>query len=103
MSTFNTIHIFGFGVVQVIGKDFNIKVPASSVQTDVDACINNVWSTKPIDNTSTQDYHAINVFNGLFCDWKSKIKEEKGFRSQYKDLDASLFEALAQAVINLPK
>ena len=103
MSTFNTIHIFGFGVVQVIGKDFNIQAPIFSVQSQANACIDNLWSTKPSDNTSTKQYHAINVFDNMFADWQSKIKGEKGFRTEYKDLDASLFEALAQAVISLPK
>jgi len=102
MSVFNTIHIFGFGVVQVIGKNFNVQAPISSVQSQADACIDNVWSKVPSPPIQKQ-YHAINVFNDMFADWQSKIKGEKGFRTEYKDLDASLFDALAQAVISLPK
>ena len=103
MATFNTIHIFGFGVVQVIGNNLNIQVPISSVQSEANACIDNVWSTKPSGNNTTKEYHAINVFDNMFADWQSKIKDEEGFRTKYTELDASLFEALAQAVISLPK
>jgi len=100
MSTFNTIHIFGFGVVQVIGKDFNIQVPITEVQTEANACIDNVWSAKPLTNTSTKEYHAINIFNGMFADWQSKIKGEKGYRANSGELDFRIFENLVTAVKN---
>lgn len=100
MATFNTIHIFGFGVVQVIGKDLNVQCPITSVQAQADACINEVWFTKPNDYVGTKDYHAINIFNTMFADWKPKTKGEIPFRLKYNELNNSLFEALAQAVIN---
>lgn len=100
MSTFNTIHIFGFGVVQVIGKDFNVQTKIANVQAQADACINEVWSKKPANSTGTKEYHAINIFNDMFADWQPKNKGEKGFRTKYDQLDSSLFESLANAVIN---
>jgi len=99
MSTFNTIHIFGFGVVQVIGKDFNVQTAISNVQVQADACIDNVWSKKPADNTSTKEYHAINVFNNMFADWQPKVNVEKGFRTKYDQLNSSLFDALANSIM----
>ena len=99
-SKFNTIHIFGFGTVQVIGKDLNVQTSITNVQTQVNACIDNVWSKKPEDSTITKDYHAVNIFSGMFADWQTKIKGEKGFRTKYEDLDDSLFQTLAQAVID---
>jgi len=101
MSTFNTIHIFGFGVVQVIGKDFNVQTAISNVQVQADACIDNVWSKKPSGNNTTKEYHAINVFDDAFADWQPKIKDEVGFRTKYEELDATLFNALAESVINI--
>lgn len=93
---YSTIFIFNFGVVQVIGKNFNIQTAISNVQSEVDACINNVWLKVP---TSIQkDYHSINIFNNLFANWNTRIKDEEGFRVDYKDLDASLFEALVTSV-----
>lgn len=100
MSTFNTIHIFGFGVVQIIGKDFNMQTPVNEIQAEVDAVVDNVWSTKPTENTGTKEYHAINIFNTMFSDWQPKIKGEKGFRTNYDQLDDTLIHALIMAVIN---
>jgi hypothetical protein len=99
-SKFNTIHIFGFGTVQVIGNDFNIQSPIADVQSQANACVDNVWSTKPADNTTTKQYHAINIFSGMFSDWQAKIKDEEGFRTQYSELNDALFQTLAQAVID---
>lgn len=100
MSTFNTIHIFGFGLVQVIGKDFNHQVKISQVQNEANACIDNVWAQVPSPPITNQ-YHAINIFNGMFADWQSKVKGEKGFRTKYDLLDSTLFDALAEAVIQI--
>ena len=100
MAKFNTIHIFGFGVVQVIGKDLNVQCPITSVQSQADACINEVWFTKPTDYVGTKDYHAINIFSTMFADWKPKTKGETPFRLKYNEINNSLFEALAQAVID---
>lgn len=99
--TYSTIHIFGFGIVQVIGKNFNYQVKTSQVQTQADACINEVYSKKPTDSTTTNQYHAINIFNESFADWMSGLKIEKGFRINYSDLNSQVFETLAQDVIAL--
>jgi hypothetical protein len=97
--TFNTIHIFGFGNVQVIGKDFNHQVKISDVQSEVDACVTMVYSKKPTESTTPNTYHAINIFNDMFADWLSNVKGEKGFRVKYSDLDSQVIEALVEAVI----
>ena len=94
---FNTIHIFGFGTAQAIKKDENVQTPVTTVQALVDACVANVWSKKPADFTGTQDYHAINVFEGLHCSWLGKGKDDN-FRLDYSELDATLFNNLATAV-----
>jgi hypothetical protein len=96
---YNTLHIFGFGVVQVIGDGFNYQVEASLVQMDLDPCINNVYDNKPIGSTTPKTYHAINVFNELFADWLAKEEGQESFRVEYSNLDPTLFNALASAVI----
>jgi hypothetical protein len=93
---YSTIHIFNFGVIQVIGKNFNIQTAISNVQSEVDACIDDIWSKVP--TNIQKDYHSINVFNNVFASWNTRIKGEEGFRVGYKDLDASLFEALVTSV-----
>lgn len=98
-NTYNTIHIFGFGVVQVIGDGFNHQVDASLVQLELAPCVANVYDNKPIGNNTTNTYHAINVFNNMFADWLPREKDEDGFRVPFSSLDPTLFEALALAVI----
>jgi len=42
MAQFNTLHIFGYGESQLIGDNFNYKVPTSSLTTAqavVDKCL----------------------------------------------------------------
>lgn len=95
----NTIHIFGFGTVQVISDTQNVQAPISAVQADVDAVVDNVWSKKPADYTGQKTYHAINNFNELFSDWLPKEDGVKSFRVQAADLDQALLDALAAAVL----
>lgn len=99
---FNTIHIFGFGIVQVITETLNVQANISLVQAQADACIDNVWANKPTDYTGTKSYHAINTFYDMFSDWQPNVQGEQGYRVEYANLDSSLFEALASAVLALP-
>ena len=95
--TYNTLHIFGYGEVQVIGKDLNKKV-ATSELTKVQAVVDNVYSFKPEENTATEEYHAINIFNGMFADWQTKQADVKGWRTEYAKLDAEAIAALVAEI-----
>ena len=97
MSNWSTLHIFGFGDVQVITKDGG-ATKKSATLTKLQAVIDNVWSTK-LDNTSTKQYHAINIFEGMFVDWQTKVPKEKGFRTEYSKLDNSLIQQLVDEVL----
>ena len=97
---YNTIHIFGYGESQLISNDINDKVETSKL-TLADAVVLNVFSKKPIDNTSTIDYHSINIFNNLFADFTSKEKDSQSFRVQYDELDADLINSFANEIIAL--
>ena len=98
MANWSTLHIFGFGDVQVISKDGGATKKAATL-TKLQAVIDNVWSTKPTDNTSTKEYHAINIFEGMFADWQTKVPKEKGFRTEYSKLDNSLIQQLVDEVL----
>jgi hypothetical protein len=93
METWSTLHIFGYGEVQLIGKDNNKKVPATSLTT-LAAVVANVYSFKPEGNAATEEYHAINIFNTLFADWQTKTIDAKGWRTKYADLDVEAIDAL---------
>lgn len=96
MAEFSTLHIFGYGESQVIGKDYNVKAPNSEL-TGLQAVVDNVYSKKPADSTATTDYHAINIFHDMFADYQPKQGE--GFRVPYEELDNALIQALADEII----
>jgi hypothetical protein len=98
-SKFKVIHIFGFGTVQLITEEFNIQTSITKVQNQANACIDNVWSKVP--STIKKEYHAINIFSNSFVDWQTKVEGEKGFRTKYEELDDTLFQNLAQAIIDV--
>lgn len=93
MADFNTIHIFGFGDVQIITKDKSITKKAADL-TKLQAVIDNIWSTKPADATNLKEYHAINIFSNMFSDWQTKAKEEKGFRTPFADINTAKLNSL---------
>jgi hypothetical protein len=97
MKNFNTIHIFGYGETQLISSDSNKKV-ATLTLTKVQAVIDNVYSKKPADNNAGTDYHAINIFDNMFADYLPKTRDEKSFRVEYKDLDATLINELVEEI-----
>ena len=97
MANWSTLHIFGYGETQLIGKDFNKKVP-STVLTTLTDVVNNVYSFKPEGNETTEEYHAINIFNTMFSDWQPKISDAKGWRTEYAELDATAIDALVAEI-----
>ena len=97
MANWSTLHIFGYGETQLIGKDFNKKVP-STVLTTLTDVVNNVYSFKPEGNESTEEYHAINIFNTMSSDWQPKSSDAKGWRTEYAELDATAIDALVAEI-----
>jgi hypothetical protein len=97
-NAWNTIHIFGFGTVQVISDTQNVQIAIADVQAEAQAVIDNVWAGKPEGYTGPKTYHAINNFNGLFSDWLPNSPDAQSFRVEAANLDQSLLDALAAAV-----
>jgi hypothetical protein len=102
ITTWSTLHIFGYGETQLIGTDLNKKVPTSSLTT-VQAVVDNVYSFKPEGNTATKEYHAINIFNDMFADWQTSQQGVEGWRVQYPELDATLIDALVAEIVAQPE
>jgi hypothetical protein len=95
MATWSTLHIFGYGETQLIGEDFNKKVLTSEL-TKVQAVVDNLYSFKPEDNTATEDYHSVNIFENAFGSYIPKDAEE--WRVTYTDLDAVAIEELVAEI-----
>jgi hypothetical protein len=100
-TAWSTLHIFGYGETQLIGTDFNKKVPSSVLNT-LQAVIDNVYSFKHVDNTATEEYHAINIFKDMFADCQPKDSSTQGWRTDYSELDATLIDALIAEIIAQP-
>jgi hypothetical protein len=95
MATWSTLHIFGFGETQLIGKDFNKKVLTSEL-TNVQAVVDNLYSFKPEDIEATVNYQAITftkTFNGVWV-----TKELNRWITPYAALDATAIEELVAEI-----
>jgi len=101
----NTLHIFGYGEAQVIGKDgdntINKKVSTTSL-TKLTPVVTEVYTKKPVENMATDQYHAINIFGGLFADWQSKDKVTDRWRVKIADLNMTVVNDLVSEIIALP-
>lgn len=97
----STLHVFGYGEVQVIGQDgetsVNKKAPASEM-TSKDSVVNNVYSFKPVDNLSPNEYHAIHIFADSFANYQPKGDFEN-WRVQWPELDKAAIDALVAEVL----
>ena len=102
VKVFDTIHIFGYGETQLIGKESNKKVSTSVLKSAIKV-VEYVYSKKPIDNNATIEYHAVNIFNEMFVDFIPKLKGQKAFRVPYADIDSKIIEELVQELIAIPK
>lgn len=98
-NSWNTLHIFGFGIVQAISDTDNVQAPISAFQSQVDDVVDNVWAGKPEGYTGPKTYHAINNFNTLFSDWLPNSPNAESFRVEAANLDQALLDSLAEAVL----
>lgn len=96
MSTsWNTLHIFGFGTNQAIGDDYNTQKPAVDCP-ETETVTDSVYALKPSGSSASADYHAINCFHSMFIDYQPSTGE--GFRVQWSDVPAQLVTDLQTLV-----
>lgn len=98
LEEWKTIHIFGYGETQIIGKDLSKKVTTSEL-TKVQAVVDHIFSKKPADNDTTINYHAIHIHKDMFADFVGMTT--KYFRTLYADLDESIINELVTEFRNL--
>jgi len=100
MATFSTIHVFGFGDVQIIGSEKEGTVKASTL-TKLAAFIDHVKTFKPEDATLT-DYHVIHIFNGMDVRYLGKAAEDKkadtSFSVEMSKIDTTILDELVAEV-----
>lgn len=93
--SWNTLHIFGYGQVQLISNTEN-KLVDSDLCPSTQAVVDMVYSHKPQGNIATTDYRTINIFNELFVDYFDNDGNQ--FRVDYSELDSALIEQLASEI-----
>lgn len=104
MSTFNTIHVFGFGDTQVIGET-NGTVKSAEL-TKLAALVDHIKTFKPEDVTLT-DYHVIHIFNGMDVRYLGKGTENKNDKTSFSvkiaEVDATILnEFVTEAIAAIP-
>lgn len=101
MSQFNTIHLFGFGDAQIIGKDNNGTVKSDTLTT-LEAFVDHVKTFKPEEVVLT-DYHVIHIFNGMDIRYLGKSTENKEDKTDFivniSELDSAILDALVNELI----
>jgi hypothetical protein len=128
-TNWNTIHIFGFGDVQVIAKDNGATKKAYSL-TKLQLVINDIASFKPstedlvVENTKkpnifnrikntinstftkkvdevivVDEYHAINIHEGMFASFIPKSKDGVSYRVEYSKLNQANLQDLVFEIL----
>jgi hypothetical protein len=98
MENYNTLLIFGYGQTQLI-TDTNTYLVDSSTLPSLDAVIENVYSNKPIDNKSQEDFTRIAIYNNDFADWVNNNPNDY-FKVPYSELNQSLINSLVLEIKN---
>lgn len=102
MSTFNTIHIFGFGKIQVV-KENGSTVDSSAV-TSLGAFLDHIKGFKPA-GVTLSDYHVIHIFNKSDIKYLGKsdgnFKIKNNFNVKLSEVDATIYNNFVNEVIGL--
>lgn len=94
----STLHIFGYGESQAIGKDYNKKTKTTSLTT-AQAVIDDIYSKKPVNNNASAQYRVITIFNGF--DGRYFPETGDNFSVNFSQLDPVLCQALVDEIYSL--
>ena len=101
MSNFNTIHIFGSGDVQIIGKESNGIVKAETLSS-LEALVDHIKTFKP-EEVISNDYHVIHIFNGMTIRYLGKPtddrKEETSFILSTEEVDSTILASFIDELV----
>jgi hypothetical protein len=99
MENYNTLLIFGYGQTQLI-TDTDSKIVNSDELQSLNAVIENIYSKKPLENKSQEDYTRIAIYNGDFADWVNSNPDDY-FKVAYSELNQVLIESLVLEIKNI--
>jgi hypothetical protein len=94
MENYNTLLIFGYGQTQLI-----TNTESKIVNSDELLFIENIYSQKPLDNKSQEDFTRIAIYNGNFADWVNSNPDDY-FKVAYSELNQTLIDSLVLEIKN---
>jgi len=104
MEQFSTIHVFGYGETQIIGKTNNGKVQSSSLTT-LTPFVDHVKTFLPESGVTLTDYHVIHIFNGMDIRYLGQGVEDRTVETSFlvglDQIDQSLLTSLVDEIISL--
>lgn len=99
MENYNTLLIFGYGQTQLI-TDTDSKLVNSDELASLNAVIQDIYSKKPLENISQEDYTRIAIYNNDFADWVNNNPNDY-FKVPYTELNQSLIDSLVLEIKGL--
>ena len=99
MENYNTLLIFGYGQTQLI-TNTESKIVNSDELLSLNAVINDIYSKKPLENNSQQDYIRIAIYNNDFSDWVNGNPNDY-FKVPYNELNQALIDSLVLEIKNI--
>jgi hypothetical protein len=96
MENYNTILIFDYGQTQLITDTENKLVDSNNLPS-LNAVIQDIYSKKPTDNESKEDYIRIVIYNNNFADWVNNNPGDY-FKLLYSELDSNLINELVNEI-----
>jgi len=99
MENYNTILIFGYGQTQLI-TDTETKLVDSDDLASLISVINDIYSKKPAENKSQENYTRIAIYNNDFSDWVNNNPDDY-FKVPYNELNQLLPDSLVLEIKQL--
>jgi len=108
MKSWSTIHIFGYGESQIIGKGnddkgFSNKLSTNTL-TKVSPFLDDLFTHKPQNNQSVKtEYHVVHIFNQNEVRFVSKTQGIAGFSVKLNLLDQAKLQELVDELKVVPQ
>jgi hypothetical protein len=99
MENYNTLLIFGYGQTQLI-TDTDSKLVNSDELLSLNAVIDDIYSKKPLENNSQENYVRIAIYNNDFSDWVTNNPNDY-FKVPYDELNQALIDSLVLEIKNI--
>lgn len=99
MEQFSTIHIFGYGDVQIIGKENNGIVKSSELTT-LQTLVDHVKTFLPATGVTLNDYHVIHVFKRMDVRYLGKQLEDNKINTSFSVKIESLNQGILEAFVS---